>query len=92
MNRGPSQLRREQATFQRPEEAAARVRMALGDMAPILRREAEWRRKEPSQSQQKAWSSLHRNDPQNPEEMTAGEIWDSISKERFRRRVNPASL
>ena len=92
MNRGPSQLRREQATMQRPEEAAAKVRMALGDMAPMLRREAEWRRKESSQAQQKAWSSLHRNDPQNPAEMTAGEIWDSISKERFRRRVSPSSL
>ena len=89
MNRGPTQMRREQVITQGPEDAAARVRMAMGHMAPLLERGAEWRLKAPSQAQIQAWKRMRNGDRQDPEQMTAGEIWDSISQERFRRRVKP---
>ncbi len=92
LNRGPAPIRREQSTLDKPDDAATRVRMALGRMAPLLRREAPWRQKPASLSQLRTWRQLHPGETQEPGEMTAGEVWDSISRERFRRRVKPAAL
>ncbi len=90
MTRGPSQMRREQVTVQTPEEAANRVRMAMGHMAPLLERNAEWRGREPTENQRRALRRME--DPPDPDQMTSGEIWDCISRERFRRRVDPGAL
>ena len=92
MDRGPSQLRREQSTLGTPEQAAERVRMALGPMAGKLQRDAEWRRKPASEPQRKAWRRLHPKTERSGEELTAGEAWDEISRERFRMRVKPETL
>ena len=92
LNRGATPLRREQSTLETPEEAAVRVRMALGGTAPLLKRDAPWRQKPASPAQRDAWRRLYPKDPQDPGSLTAGETWDSISQERFRRRVNPDLL
>ncbi len=92
LNRGPSPLRREQWTFEKPEETARQVRIELGVRAPHLERQAPWRQKPASTVQQKTWRRLFPEDLQAPERMTAGEIWDSVSQERFRRRVDPKVL
>ena len=92
MNTGPSQMRREQKMLETAEEAAAQVRMALGHMAPLLERDAEWRQKPASQAQQGAWRSLNPRNPQDPAELKAGEIWDTISRERFQRRVGSGNI
>ena len=92
MSRGPSQMRREQVLLDTPEEAAARVRMAMGHMAPLLERTAEWRQKPASEAQWRTWRRMYSRNQQDPGEMTAGEIWDSISQERFQRRVAPGAI
>ena len=92
MNQGPTPIRREQATTNTPDEAATRVRIAIGQMAPFLRREAAWRSKPASPAQLRAWRRLHQGDPKEQGEMTAGEVWDNISRERFQNRVNPSAL
>ena len=92
LSRGPSQLRREQSTLDSAEETAARVRMALGHQAPLLERQADWRGKPASPVQQKTWRRLFPGDPQDPEHLTSGEVWDAVSQERFRRRVDPGAL
>ena len=43
----------------------------------------------------RTWRQLNlekTQDPQDSDEITAGEVWDSISRERFRRRVRQAAL
>ena len=92
LHRGATPMRREQHTLKTPEEAAIRVRMALGSRAPHLERQAPWRQKPSSSIQQKTWKRLFPRDPEDPEQMTAGEIWDAVSQERFRRRVDPKAL
>lgn len=92
MNSGPSQMRREHRILETAEEAAVQVRMALGHMAPLLERDAQWRQKDASIAQQGAWRRLHPGNPQDPAELRAGEVWDAISRERFQRRVGPGSI
>ena len=92
LNRGPAPLRREQSTLNNPEETATQIRMALGSQAPQLERQAPWRRKPSSPVQQKTWRKLFPENPQNPEKLTAGEVWDAISQERFQRRVDSKAL
>ena len=92
MNSGPSQMRREQKILGTTEETAAQVRMALGHMAPLLERNAEWRQKPATKAQQSTWRRLHPRDPQDPAELKAGEIWDAISRERFQRRVGSGTF
>ena len=92
LNRGPAPVMREQSTLDKADDAAIRVRMALGQMAPMLRRQAPWRQKPASTSQLRTLRQLNLDKTQDPDEITAGEVWDSISRERFRRRVKQAAL
>ena len=95
LNRGPAPVMREQSTLEKADDAAIRVRMALGRMAPLLWRQAPWRQKPASPSQLRTWRQLNlekTQDPQDSDEITAGEVWNSISRERFRRRVRQAAL
>ena len=89
LRKGPTPLRREQVTLDTPEETATRVRMALGEMAPRLERGAAWRQKPASPELRKAFRKLCPEDTGN---LTAGEAWDGISRERFQRRVSPAMI
>ena len=75
LNRGPAPVMREQSTLERADDAAIRVRMALGRMAPLLRRQAPWRQKPASPSQLRTWRQLNlekTQDPQDQGEITAG--------------------
>ena len=92
LNQGPTPLRREQSTMDNPEETATQIRIALGSQAPQLERQAPWRQKPSSPAQQKTWRRLFQENPQNPEKLTAGEVWDAISQERFQRRVDSKAL
>ena len=89
---GPSPVRREQSQLKNPDDAAARVRMALGDMAPRIQRSAAWRQNEVSENQMRTWNSIHRDGKENATPLTAGEAWDAISRERFLKRVSLSLL
>ena len=89
---GPSPVSREQSFVRTPQEAAAKVRIELGHHAPQLERAASWRLRPASIHQQKTWSRLNPNTIQDPGELTSGEIWDDISRQRFENRVNPKLL
>lgn len=89
LRQGPAPLRRERSIQRSPGEAAQQIRMALGSHAAELERSAPWRRQPATPNQQRVWRELFPGDAQNPEDLTAGEVWDAVAQERFRRRVTP---
>ena len=87
LNAGPSQISRRQSRAPDEEEAARQVRSMLGENAARLQRDAPWRANPPSDTQLKAWKSLHPGSEAPP--ATSGEASDAIAKQRFLRRVAP---
>ena len=87
-NTGMTPLTRQQTTLKNSEEAATMVRIALGEKAPILQRNANWRLSPASLGQLRAYHSLVPTDVSGGQGLTAGEISDAIAQERFHRRVD----
>ncbi len=91
-NKGPAPVHRNQTTATSAQDAARLVRMAIGEHAPLMERNAEWRLREPSDAQKRAWLSLYPGMPGVAEKLTAGEASDAIAQKRFQSRVNPRLL
>ena len=87
---GPSPVSRRQARAPNEDEALRQVRSLLGEKAALLQRNATWRANPPSEPQCRAWQSLNPGSDALP--ATAGEVSDSIAKERFLRRIAPELL
>ena len=87
-NTGMTPLTRQQTTLNTSEEAATMVRIALGEKASILQRNAGWRLRTPSPGQIGAYRSLRPQDKSHGKDLSAGEISDVIAQERFQRRVD----
>ena len=88
---GPAPVTKQQSGGLTEAEAVARIRSLLGDKAPYLQRNAKWRMKPATDALRKTWLAL--NQTQLPLQLPlAGEMADSVAKERFRRRVHQLAL
>ncbi len=91
-NAGPSPISKQQTSTQTADEAATLVKMALGDKAPHLSRQAEWRTRPPTKAQLNTFLGLRPDLSPSAKDVTAGETSDTISHYRFIRRVSPKIL
>ena len=91
-NQGISQVTKQQTSVASQDEAATLIQMALGENAPRVQRQAEWRLKPASPAQKKTWRNLQPRESQAHEALTAGEASDTIAQQRFLRRIDPKIL
>ena len=88
---GPAPLLKTQTLAPSPADAAAIVRSQLGERAPSIQRNAQWRLQPATDPQRKAWATLYRGTPV-PTSLTAGQASDAIAQRRFELRVDPSVL
>lgn len=94
-NSGPAPLTKQQSGGLTEAEAVTQIRALLGDKAPHLQRNAPWRLKPPTENLKRAYQSINTAHDAQPRQMQlplAGDMSDTIAKERFRRRVHQLAL
>ena len=71
-------------------DAANTVLDQIGDLSPVLRRDAPWRRHPATDAQRKRWRLVHAASP--PDDITRGDAADALALQHFRAHVTSALL
>ena len=71
-------------------DAANAVHDQIGELAPVLRRDAPWRRQPASVAQRRRWRVVHDAPP--PDDITRGDAADALALQHFRAHVTSALL